>query len=48
MRSFTPLRTDIKAVNGAGDLFAAGTIAALTAARSLNDVDTLRPRRRGA
>ncbi len=37
VRSFTPLRTDIKAVNGAGDSFAAGTIAALTEARSLND-----------
>jgi len=36
-RSFIPLKTDITAVNGAGDSFAAGTIAAMTEGRSLID-----------
>ena len=36
-RSFLPLKTDISAVNGAGDSFAAGTISAMTEGRSLND-----------
>ena len=36
-RSFLPLKTDIAAVNGAGDSFAAGTIAAMAERRSLND-----------
>jgi sugar/nucleoside kinase (ribokinase family) len=37
MRSFTPLKTDAKAVNGAGDSFAAGTISGLARGKSLND-----------
>jgi pseudouridine kinase len=38
MRSFTPLRTDIvRGVNGAGDSFAAGTIAGLAEGRTLHD-----------
>jgi sugar/nucleoside kinase (ribokinase family) len=36
-RAFLPLKTDIRAVNGAGDSFAAGTIAAMADGRSLND-----------
>ncbi len=36
-RAFIPLKTDITAVNGAGDSFAAGTIAAMTEGRSLNE-----------
>lgn len=35
-RSFLPLKTSITAVNGAGDSFAAGTIAAMSGGRSLN------------
>jgi sugar/nucleoside kinase (ribokinase family) len=37
VRSFMPLRTEAKAVNGAGDSFAAGTIAGLARGGSLND-----------
>jgi sugar/nucleoside kinase (ribokinase family) len=38
LRSFTPLRTDIvRGVNGAGDSFAAGTIAGLAEGRALHD-----------
>ncbi len=36
-RSFLPLKTSISAVNGAGDSFAAGVVAAMTEGRSLND-----------
>jgi pseudouridine kinase len=36
-RAFLPLKTDISAVNGAGDSFAAGTIAAMAKGRSLNE-----------
>ncbi len=36
IRSFVPLKTSITAVNGAGDSFAAGTIAAMSGGRSLN------------
>ncbi len=35
-RSYLPLKTSIAAVNGAGDSFAAGTIAAMAEGRSLN------------
>ena len=35
-RSYVPLKTSIAAVNGAGDSFAAGTIAAMAEGRSLN------------
>ncbi len=35
--SYLPLKTDVSAVNGAGDFFAAGTIAAMAEGRSLND-----------
>ncbi len=37
IRSYVPLKTDIGAVNGAGDSFAAGTVAAMAEGRSLND-----------
>ncbi len=37
VRSFTPFRTDAVAVNGAGDSFAAGTIAAMAQGDALND-----------
>lgn len=36
-RSYLPLKTTVNAVNGAGDSFAAGTIAAMSEGRSLND-----------
>ncbi len=36
-RSFLPLKTSIVAVNGAGDSFAAGAVAAMAEGRSLND-----------
>ncbi len=36
-RAFLPLKTDVHAVNGAGDSFAAGTIAAMAGGGSLND-----------
>ncbi len=36
-RAFIPLKAAVRAVNGAGDSFAAGTIAAMTEGRSLND-----------
>ena len=36
-RSYLPLKTSISAVNGAGDSFAAGTIAAMAEGRSLSD-----------
>lgn len=37
IRAFLPLKTDIRAVNGTGDSFAAGTIAAMSDGRSLTD-----------
>ena len=37
VRSFAPLRTAVKGVNGAGDSFAAGTIHGLAAGHALND-----------
>ena len=36
-RAFMPLKTEVTAVNGAGDSFAAGTIAAMSEGRSLTD-----------
>ncbi len=36
-RSYLPLKTSVTAVNGAGDAFAAGTLAAMAEGRSLND-----------
>ena len=36
-RAFVPLKTDVSAVNGAGDSFAAGTIAAMAEGRPLTD-----------
>ncbi len=36
-RSYLPLKTSVSAVNGAGNSFAAGTIAAMNEGRSLND-----------